>query len=235
VSRPSFRGAKGVFFRVAITGFLALLPAGCGEDDDGGGSNQTEGRCLDFNPLRNVYFGDLHVHTTYSFDAQVFDVSTTPQQAYRFAKGEELQLPPLGSDGQGTQTLRLQRPLDFAAVTDHSEFIGEVEACTTPGSFGFDSETCQVFRQGGAAGQTVLGILTAVDSPMRLADVCGEDGSACLPPAGEVWQRTIDAANEAYDRTESCAFTAFLHRAADSTGAVARAEGDLPGCPGSAV
>jgi hypothetical protein len=157
-----------------------------------------------------VYFGDLHVHTTYSFDAQVFDVSTTPEQAYRFARGEELRLPPLGSDGQGTQTLRLERPLDFAAVTDHSEFLGEVEACTTPGSFGFESETCQLFRQGGAIGQAVLGVATAEVAPVRRVDVCGEDGTACLPLTGEVWQRTIDAANQAYDRSESCEFTALV-------------------------
>lgn len=188
---------------------LASCVAACGGDDDGGGQT-VQGHCTDFNPLRNVYFGDLHVHTTYSFDAQVFDVSTTPEQAYRFARGEELKLPPLGSDGEGTQTLRLERPLDFAAVTDHSEFIGEVDACTTPGSFGYESETCQAFRQGGAVGQTVLGILTAQPNPMRIPDVCGEDGAACLPFAGEVWQRTIDAANDAYDRTESCEFTAFI-------------------------
>jgi hypothetical protein len=100
--------------------------------------------------------------------------------------------------------------LDFAAVTDHSEFICEVEACTTHGSFGFESETCQLFRQGGSLGQTVLGILTAQDEPMRLTDVCGEDGTACLPFTGEVWQRTINAANDAYDRTERCEFTTFV-------------------------
>lgn len=210
MSAVTFRVWGGILPWIATGSLLALVAGGCGDDDDGGGAPVEQGRCIDFNPLRNVYFGDLHVHTTYSFDAQVFDVSTTPEQAYRFAKGEELKLPPLGSDGQGTQTLRLQRPLDFAAVTDHSEFIGEVEACTTPGSFGYDSESCQTFRAGGSLGQTVFGISTVEESPMRLADVCGEDGSACRPFAGEVWRRTIDAANAAYDRSENCQFTAMI-------------------------
>ena len=93
----------------------------------------TEPACPQRNPLRNVYFGDLHVHTRNSFDAYLWDTRTTPMQAYRFARGEPLALPPLDANGNGTRTVRLARPLDFAAVTDHSEFLGEVESCTTPG------------------------------------------------------------------------------------------------------
>ena len=64
----------------------------------------------------------------------------------RFARGEPVALPPLDANGNGTRTVRLERPLDFAAVTDHSEFLGEVESCTTPGSPTYDSASCQMFR-----------------------------------------------------------------------------------------
>lgn len=67
----------------------------------------------------------------------------TPEQAYAFAQGQEVQVPPLDGNGEGTQRLRLSRPLDFAAVTDHSEFLGEVQACTVPGSVGYESAACQ--------------------------------------------------------------------------------------------
>jgi hypothetical protein len=167
------------------------------------------GRCADFDPLRNVYFGDLHVHTAFSFDSYVFDIRNTPADAYRFARGEPLALPPLDAAGEGTQTLRLARPLDFAAVTDHSEFLGEVDLCTVPGAAGFDSEACAVFRAGGAGGQTVLGLLTAVESPERLEEICG-DGADCASRASEVWRRTIAAAEEATDASAECAFTAFV-------------------------
>ena len=83
---------------------------------------------------KQILFGDLHVHTTLSFDAQAFDVQTTPAAAYDFAKGAPVALPPLDINGDGTQVIQLERPLDFAAVTDHSEYLGEVEECTTPGS-----------------------------------------------------------------------------------------------------
>ena len=121
------------FFALALA--VGLAVSGCHHDP----YVETRAACGDHNPLRNVYFGDLHVHTTYSFDAHMFDVRTTPAQAYRFARGEPVALPPLDADGNGTRTVQIDRPLDFAAVTDHSEFLGEVEACTTPGSPAYDS------------------------------------------------------------------------------------------------
>src|SRR5215510_7339427 len=79
--------------------------------------------CRGFNPSRNVYFGDLHVHTSYSFDAFAWGTRTDPAGAYAFAKGEPATLgtPP----DEPARVARLERPLDFAAVTYHSEFFGE--------------------------------------------------------------------------------------------------------------
>ncbi len=69
------------------------------------------------NPDRSAFFGDLHVHTTYSFDAFAFGTLATPYDAYRYAKGEVIQHP-AGFDVQ------LRQPLDFYAVTDHAMFLG---------------------------------------------------------------------------------------------------------------
>ena len=65
------------------------------------------------NALRNAYFGDLHVHTDYSFDAYAFGTVATPYDAYRYAKGEAI-AHPAGFEVQ------LSQPLDFYAVTDLS-------------------------------------------------------------------------------------------------------------------
>jgi hypothetical protein len=157
-----------------------------------------------------VLFGDLHVHTRLSFDAYAFEVRNGPEEAYRFARGEAVTLPPLDAAGRGTRTVQLDRPLDFAAVTDHSEFLGEIEACTTPGSDGYLSAACTALRAGGNNGVLQFGPLLADPQPTRPVDVCGADGSACRGPAGSVWARVQAAAREADDRTSACRFTAFI-------------------------
>jgi len=166
--------------------------------------------CVQHDPLRRVFFGDLHVHTRLSFDAQAFDVRTTPAEAYAFAQGAARSLPPLDASGVGTRTVRLERPLDFAAVTDHSEFLGEVEICTTPGAAGYDSSACAAYRSSDVnQGVASFGLQLVPPVPSRVAELCGPDDSRCLASARSVWRRLLDAAEAAYDRSPSCRFTTF--------------------------
>lgn len=73
--------------------------------------------CADQRPQRQPLFGGLHVHTGYSTDAYAFDTRVTPAEAYRYARGGSVLLPPLNADGVGTRVLRNERPLDFMALT----------------------------------------------------------------------------------------------------------------------
>lgn len=70
------------------------------------------------NPLRTALFGETHVHTSYSLDAYLGGTRLTPEDSYRFALGESVSV-------NGREYKR-QRPLDFVAVTDHSEYMGEM-------------------------------------------------------------------------------------------------------------
>ena len=65
------------------------------------------------NKDRNAYYGDLHVHTKYSFDAYVFGVTASPDDAYRYAKGEGIEHP-LGYE------MKLKEPLDCLLYTSPS-------------------------------------------------------------------------------------------------------------------
>ena len=93
--------------------------------------------CSDYDPLRRPHFGDFHVHTAWSFDANSQDTRNKPADAYRFAQGNPLGIQPYDENDKPTRTIKLDRPLDFTAVTDHSEFMGEMRMCTTKGLPGY--------------------------------------------------------------------------------------------------
>jgi len=160
------------------------------------------------NETKNLYFGDLHAHTRLSFDAYGYDLRVTPTQAYQFAKGGEVALPPLDSDGIGTRIVKLERPLDFVALTDHSEFLAEVYLCTNESSAAYNCATCQEYREYGTD-VTKLGIKLATTKPVRFEDICRTFGADCNATAKEIWQSVVQAAENAYDRSSACSFTAF--------------------------
>ncbi len=72
---------------------------------------------------KRLLWGDLHVHTNQSFDAYFFNGLNGPREALRFAKGGPAWLPDDDPMVPGAE-VRLDRPLHFTAVTDHSEFLG---------------------------------------------------------------------------------------------------------------
>jgi len=166
--------------------------------------------CDAYDPARSVYWGDLHVHTAYSFDAWLHDVRIDPDQAYRFAQGEPVGLPPLDERGQPTQTVQIDRALDFAAVTDHAEFLAEVEACTTEGSAAYGSTLCVDYRANQNGALVTFGVQLGLPAPTRFEQICGEGGVDCEALAQEVWQRTIDAAEAHDDGGPACRFTTFV-------------------------
>jgi hypothetical protein len=174
--------------------------------------------CLNADRDRKPFFGDLHVHTSFSWDAHIFgNTRNAPADAYEFARGLSKEVPFAG----GTRELQLRRPLDFAAVTDHSEYFGETRICITPGAPGYDSLHCRAFR-----GEEFTLPDPAPDPPPLnafelwglnltfpgLGDIstCGEPGADCDQSAASVWQETQEAAEAAYDRSAECSFTSFV-------------------------
>ena len=70
------------------------------------------------NPLNNVYFGEQHLHTSASPDAFAMGTRNTPDDAYRFCKGEAIKKIVSGT------TVQKGTPYDWCAVTDHEVFMG---------------------------------------------------------------------------------------------------------------
>ena len=82
-------------------------------------------------PLKNAYFGETHVHTSFSLDAYIGGARLAPDDAYRFAKGKDVTI--------NGQRHNIEKPLDFCAVSDHAEFIGEMYSTQVPGALGGDN------------------------------------------------------------------------------------------------
>jgi hypothetical protein len=80
------------------------------------------------NPLKNVYFGEQHLHTRNSFDAFTVGVGQTWDEAYEFAKGKEVTLSTTG------EKMKRRTPYDFVAITDHSEYYGVLKELIDPNS-----------------------------------------------------------------------------------------------------
>lgn len=166
--------------------------------------------CARNEPHRVALFGDLHVHTALSSDAANYDLAVRPSGAYAYAFGEPVYLPPADEAGLGTRKVQIDRPLDFAAVTDHAEFLAETILCANPDSEVYESDTCVGIRESTAPTDSPLALKIMNPAPSRESDVCGDDGKICDLAMDQGWQETIAAAEEWNDTTSACERTAFI-------------------------
>ncbi len=170
----------------------------------------TENRepCADYTALRKPHFGDTHVHTTYSFDANSQDTRTTPLDAYNFAKGGALALQPYDDNGAPLRSIKLAKPLDFTAVTDHSEFLGEMLICNTPGSDGYWHPVCIAHRYVPSLSQLTFAGYSFLTK--RRWGFCGDEAENCYARHRDNWQNIQADAETAYDRSADCTFTSMV-------------------------
>jgi len=172
-----------------------------------------------YNPLKNVYWGELHVHTTESMDAIIFGTKATIEDAYRFARGEPLYSP-------GGELMQLSRPLDFVAITDHAEGFGTRNVCDEPGLGIFERVNCWIMMTPGyttaifaANRQTRMAVEPDLThpageyrnrprAPRQRFPICrGERKARCLRDAASDWARYIDLADR---HNEPGVFTTFV-------------------------
>ncbi len=148
-------------------------------------------------PLKQAYYGDLHVHTGWSLDAFAFGVRATPRDAYRFARGGEI------DHASGVKTKLAGPPLDFMAVTEHANYLGVASQAIAPDGeargipliadlVGNDEDERR------AANFAVLGMLSAdrIDPELNRTDW-----------AQSTWQELIRLADQ---HDDPGAFTAFV-------------------------
>ncbi|MEP1472918.1 MAG: DUF3604 domain-containing protein [Halieaceae bacterium] len=200
---------------LALLFVLSVLAAPCSlAEEPTTGFERTESRedCTEFTPDKRPLYGDLHVHTSYSFDSYLSSQRRDPWDAYGYARGEAIVLP----DANGLQKVkaRIGRPLDFAAVTDHAEFLGQVNICTRDSAkAGYWWPHCAMTRARNiwvqlvaASWWTSLG--GQQEAPPEKSFACTL--SDCESAAQETWGDIQRAAEDNYDRSQNCDFTTFV-------------------------
>lgn len=151
------------------------------------------------NPLRDAYFGQLHLHTAMSFDAFLMGTRLYPEDAYRYARGETIQ-------HAGTSWKPSGPPLDFLGVSDHAEYLGQMPLVDDP--------------NGPLATTDFKKELDALPADKRFAalfKLAESFGSGGLQPPEllqrhlmrTAWQRQIDAANRFYEPGKFTTFVAY--------------------------
>jgi len=149
-----------------------------------------------------VFWGDTHLHTGMSMDAGAFGARLVPEDAYRFARGEEL------TSSTGLK-VKLDRPLDFLVVADHSDnmgffprlYAGDPEMLSDPTG----KKWYEMIQVGGQEGvQAAVEIIQAFSQgtfPKKLESLPGS------PAYRSAWEETIEAAEKYNDPGR---FTAFI-------------------------
>lgn len=158
---------------------------------------------------RRVFFGELHLHTAMSLDAWTFGTRLLPDAAYKFARGQTVMVPAeqvaieQGLHTKGDVPARRAWPLDFAAVTDHSEYLGAMPQLADPNSAFSKSESG---RQLAAAGQRGFQMVE------RMSRTPGSVGNNDLKAAAEAsngWAAEMKAADDNYQPGKFTTFVAY--------------------------
>ena len=180
---------------------LGVLSFGCSSGTNGNGGGGTGGIapvvCDDVDQGMRVLWGETHVHTRLSLDAFWFNSLTGTREAYQFAKGGTVGVA-CDDRNVACETRELDRPLDFAAISDHAEFLGL-----------FD-EQCRRDDPAPSCGLVEQFILNNIDDLLN-----GNNNDIVdllltlfpdLAPTTDTWQQIIA---DAEAENEPCEFTTF--------------------------
>lgn len=143
------------------------------------------------NALKNVYFGEQHLHTTNSPDAFVIGVRQTWDQAYQWAMGKEVKLSTSG------QTIKKSTPYDFVAITDHAEYFGILPSLVDKNDPLYQTDLAKQIRDPNADPQSPDSAINQILASIITSTPMEELVSVELQSKN--WKRYVDTANKYND------------------------------------
>jgi hypothetical protein len=154
------------------------------------------------NPLRDVYFGDTHIHTVLSFDAYLMGTRNTPDDAYEFAKGAAIE------HASGFR-MQMKKPLDFLAVSDHAFYLGMMREIAEDR---IEHDLSDAVKGAVDAEGAQAAFAAAIGHTTRMAQARAEDPSIVddldnRDVARSAWQEIIEAAER---HNDPGSFTTFI-------------------------
>lgn len=189
---------------VSVAALMGITVAACSAPNEAVDQTETPPvkeieSTIERSPTKNAYFGDLHVHTQNSFDAYIFATRRTPDDAYRFAKGEKI------PHDAGYEIQLDGPPLDFLAVTDHGEYLGVIPFMDDPNH---------------PLSRTLTAQAAFGDDPTASAETFGNIGASFVlgqpieeirdqSHMNQIWAQTIEAAERHYTPGEFTTFAGY--------------------------
>ncbi|PCO04898.1 hypothetical protein AWR36_012320 [Microbulbifer flavimaris] len=177
-------------------------PYGAKDSDDSSTGEASKANAGQRDYPTDAYFGDTHVHTGWSADAGMDGAILTPEDAYRFALGEEV-------DSNSGVKAKLERPYDWFMITDHSDGMGVINEIIAGNPEMMEDATIKRWSEALNSGDpdqasAAKSELITMQSEERLPE-------QVMDPKWmkSAWQKTIEAAEKYYKPGEFSTFIAF--------------------------
>ncbi|MEM7411377.1 MAG: DUF3604 domain-containing protein [Myxococcota bacterium] len=210
-ARRSFSCSRSLALGLSMLSGLASAQLACGSYDDptldvafdpATVAPPPERPVVEADPHRNLLWGDLHIHTALSYDAFTMGVRALPDDAYHYMKGGTIEHA-LG------YPIRAQRPLDFGAVTDHSEYLGVARHQADGGQAESDALR-EVVRSGSPLRMTWhFGRIVFSQMSSREKRHAAFGGAGMEEVSRSAWQSVVEAAERHNDPGRFTSFIAY--------------------------
>jgi hypothetical protein len=159
---------------------------------------------------KQAFFGETHVHTSSSMDAFIGGNRITPEDGYRFARGEEV-------IANGSPH-KIKRPLDFCAISDHAEYLGETYTLMNAGTPGYDDPVATQMREADNYEDAIQLFVKYVITPARTGGSSHPDFYQGEASTMSGWRKNFDATEKYYEPGKFTTLHAFEWTSAPNAG-----------------